>query len=161
MQRRIDRHDVADLDHVLDIGMPGEVELLLDRLGKPVSLVIMKMHVEGLQSAQHRKADAAGRARADVHALDVIGPFDTVGDVPAALHHPLVGGNIVPHESEDHHHHMFGDADRIAVGDPSVQSHATQLTTRLASLIGRRTAFQTATSANVSNLRGADGWSRR
>ena len=116
MQRRIDRYDVTDLDHVLDIGMPGEIEFLLDRLGEAVSIVIVKMHVEGLESAQHRKADAAGRDRADMHALDVIGPFDTVSDIPAALHYPLIGGNIVSHEPEDHHHHMLGDADRIAVG---------------------------------------------
>src|SRR5271154_7626761 len=31
MKRRVDRHNVADLDHVLDIRVPGEVQLLLDR----------------------------------------------------------------------------------------------------------------------------------
>ena len=37
------------------------------------TLTRMKMHVEGLEPAKHRKADAAGGDRADVHALDVIG----------------------------------------------------------------------------------------
>ena len=117
MKRRIDRHNVTDLDHVLDIRMPGEVEFLLDRLRQPVPIVVMQMHVEGLEPAKHGEADAAGGDRADVHALDIIGARDAVGDVPAALHHPLVGGNVVPHEPEDHHHDVFGDADRIAVGD--------------------------------------------
>ena len=79
------------------------------------TLTRVKMPVEGLEPAKHRKADATCGHRADVHALDVIGARDAVGDVPAALHHPLVGGNVVPHEPEDHHHDMLGDADRIAV----------------------------------------------
>ena len=82
-----------------------------------MSLEIMKMHVEGLQAAEHGKADPAGGDCADVHALDIIGPFYAVGDIPAALHHPLVGGNVVPHKPENHHHHVLGNADRIAVGD--------------------------------------------
>ena len=56
------------------------------------------MHVERLQATQHREADTAGGDSADVHALDIIGPFDAVGDIPAALHHPLVGGNVVPYD---------------------------------------------------------------
>src|SRR5271168_174133 len=83
------------------------------------------MHVEGLQAAEHGEADTAGGDSADVHALDIIGAFDAVGDIPAILHHPLVGGNVVPHEPENHHHDVFGDADRIAVsdlgdGDPTI-----------------------------------------
>ena len=62
------------------------------------TLTRVKMPVEGLEPAKHRKADAAGGDRADVHAFDLIGARDAVGDVPAALHHPLVGGNVVPHE---------------------------------------------------------------
>src|SRR5580704_17486913 len=74
------------------------------------------MHVEGFQSAQHGNANTAGGDSADMHALDVVGPCGAVGDVPTALHYPLMGRNVVPHESEDHHHHVFGDAYRIAVG---------------------------------------------
>jgi hypothetical protein len=37
------------------------------------TLTRVKMPVEGLEPAKHRKADAAGGHRADVHALDVIG----------------------------------------------------------------------------------------
>jgi hypothetical protein len=45
----------------------------------------MKTHVEGLQSAEYGKAGAAGRNRADVHALDIVGLLDAVGDVSAGF----------------------------------------------------------------------------
>jgi hypothetical protein len=57
-------------------------------------IAIMKMHVERFQSAQYREADAASRDGPDMHALDIIGPRYAVGDVPAALHHPLIRGNV-------------------------------------------------------------------
>ena len=47
---------------------------------------VVRVHVEGLESAQHHKADAAGRDGADMHALNVIGTLDAIGDVPTALH---------------------------------------------------------------------------
>src|ERR1700693_266529 len=72
MKRRVDRHNVTDFDHVFDTGMPSEVQLLLDRLGEPMSVVIMKMRVEGLQAAEHSEADTAGGDSADVHALDIM-----------------------------------------------------------------------------------------
>src|SRR5271157_3058295 len=68
MKRRIDRNNVTDFDHVLDIGMPSEAQLLLDRLGEPMSVEIMKMHVEGPQAAEHGEADTTGGDTADVHA---------------------------------------------------------------------------------------------
>ena len=73
---------------LLDVGMEGEIQLLLHRLGQPVAVGVMQMHVERLQPPQHRQADAPGGDGADVHALEIIGPLDAVGDVPAALHHP-------------------------------------------------------------------------
>ena len=71
VKRRIDRHNVTNLDHVLDIRMPGEIEFLLDRLRQAVPVIIMQMHVEGLEAAKDRKSDAAGSDRADMHALNV------------------------------------------------------------------------------------------
>jgi len=50
-----------------------------------------------------------------VHALDVVGTRDTVRDVPTTLHDPLVGGNVVTNEPEDHHHDVLGDADGVAI----------------------------------------------
>ena len=47
---------------------------------------VVRVHVEGLESAQHHKADAAGRDGAHMHALNVIGTLDAIGDVPTALH---------------------------------------------------------------------------
>ena len=45
--------------------------LFLNRLEEAMS--IMKTHVEGLQSAEYAKADAAARNRADVRAPDIVG----------------------------------------------------------------------------------------
>src|SRR5271165_1149528 len=39
MERGVNRHDVTDFDHVLDIGMPSEAQLLLDRLRESMSVV--------------------------------------------------------------------------------------------------------------------------
>jgi len=80
MKRRIDRHNVTDFEHVLDIGMPSDAQLLLDRFGEPMSVIIVKMHVEGLRAAEHGEADTAGGDSADMHALDIIRPFDAVGE---------------------------------------------------------------------------------
>jgi hypothetical protein len=46
---------------------------------------VVRVHVEGLESAQYHKADAAGRDGADMHALNVIGTLDAIGDVPTAF----------------------------------------------------------------------------
>ena len=78
---------------------------------------IVQLHVERLQPAKHRQADAAGGDRADMHAFEIVGALDAVGDVPAAFDDPVVGGDVVAHQREDHHHHVLGDADRVAVGD--------------------------------------------
>jgi hypothetical protein len=51
MKWRIDRDDVADLDHVLEIGMPNETKFLFDRLGQSMPFEVVQVHVEGLQSA--------------------------------------------------------------------------------------------------------------
>ena len=116
MERAIDRDDVADGDHVLDAVVPGDAELPLDLGREPVAVEIMQMHVERLQAAQHRAADPPRGDGADVHALDVVGARDAIGDVPAALAHPIVRREVIAHEAEDHHHDMLGDADRVAVG---------------------------------------------
>src|SRR6202034_4134859 len=52
----------------------------------------------------------------DVHALDVVGLFNAVGDIPAAVRRPLVGGNEIAHQREDLHDGVFGDADAVAEG---------------------------------------------
>ena len=72
---------------------------------------------KGLSRRSTAKTDAAGRNGADLHSLDVVGTRGAVRDVPAALHHPLVGRDVIADEAEDHHDDMLGDADRIAVGD--------------------------------------------
>jgi hypothetical protein len=52
-----------------------------------------------------------------MHAFEVIGPLDAVGDVPAAFAYPVMRGDIIAHQAENHHHHMFGHADAVRIGD--------------------------------------------
>ena len=80
-------------------------------------VVIVELDVERLQSAERGKADAAGSDGADIHAFEVVGALDAIGDVPAAFDHPAVGRDVVAHERQDHHHDVLGDADRVAIGD--------------------------------------------
>ena len=60
VKRRVDRHNVTDLDHVLDIRMPGEIEFLLYRLRQSVPIIVMQMHVEGLEPAKGPVAEVVG-----------------------------------------------------------------------------------------------------
>src|SRR5277367_4243092 len=77
----------------------------------------MQVDVERRHPPQHGSADAAGGDHADVHALDVVGVFDAVGDIPAAVRRPLVGGNEIAHQRQDLHDGVLGDADAVAEGD--------------------------------------------
>jgi hypothetical protein len=74
---------------------------------------VMELDVEGLQPLKHGKTDAAGADSADIHAFEVIGALDAVGDVPAASDDPTVRRDVVAHEREDHHDDVLGDADRV------------------------------------------------
>ncbi len=96
--------------------MEGEAELLLHLLRQPVLVVVMQLDVERLEPAQRREADAARRDGADIHAFEVVGALDAIGDVPAASDHPAVGGDVVAHQRQDHHDDVLGDTDRVAVG---------------------------------------------
>ena len=53
----------------------------------------------------------------------------TVGDVPAAVHHGLVGRNVVAHQAKDHHHHVIRHGDRVAERDFSEWSMAASRST--------------------------------
>ena len=99
--------------------MPGETESSSTVFRKAVTVRVVQMHVERLQAAQHREADPAGGDRADMHALEIIGTLGAIGDVPSALDHPLVRRDIVAHQAQNHHHHVFRDTDGVAVGDLS------------------------------------------
>src|ERR1700678_162223 len=116
MKRRIDSHDIADLDHILDIGMPREIQFLFDRFWQSMSIEVVQVHIEGLESAQHRETNPAGSDCADMHSLNIIRTLDAVRDVPTALYDPLVRRDVIADEAEDHHHDVLCDADRIAVG---------------------------------------------
>src|SRR5271156_65826 len=111
MKRSIYRHCVANRNHIGGRIMEGEAELFLDAFRQTVPVSVVQMHIEWLQPAKHGEAYATRGDRADMHSLNVVRARNAIGDVPSALHDPLVRGNVVPHEAEYHHHHVFGDAD--------------------------------------------------
>jgi len=115
MQGRVDRDDVADAHQRLGARVVRDVELLLDRGREAVPIGVVQPDLEWLQPPQHGPADATGADRADLHALQVVGPRHAVGDVPATVDDPPMGRDVVPHEGEDHHHHVLGHADAVAV----------------------------------------------
>src|SRR5207248_1319552 len=102
--------------HVRRTRVERQVQLPLDGGGQPVPVRVVQVDVEGREPAQYGGADPPGGDRPDVHALDVVRACDAVGDVPAAVEHDLVGGQVVAHLRKDHHHHVLGDADAVAVG---------------------------------------------
>jgi hypothetical protein len=96
--------------------VPLDPQFLLDLARQAVAVVIVELHVERLEAPQHRRADPAGGDGADMHPLDVERAGDAVGDVPAAGAGDFVRGDEVPDQSQDRHHDMLGDADRVAIG---------------------------------------------
>ena len=97
--------------------MEGDTELLLDLTWQPVPVGVVQADLERLEPAQNGRADPAGSHRPHLHPLEVVGAGHAVGDVPTALDHPLVGGDVVANERQNHHHHMLGDADAVRVRD--------------------------------------------
>ena len=98
VQRAVDRHDIAHLDHRLHVRVIGEAEFFFDRFGQAMPVHVMQFHVEGLQAPQHGKTNAARRDCADIHTFKVIGTLDAVRDVPPAFHDPLIRWDVVAHE---------------------------------------------------------------
>src|SRR5580700_9010313 len=72
MERGVDGHHVAYLDHRLDVRVEGEPELLLDLPGQPVLIVIVQLHVERLESAKCSNSDPARGDRSDIHAFEIV-----------------------------------------------------------------------------------------
>ena len=72
-----------------DVGMEGQVQLFFDLGRQAVPIGVVQLDVERLEPPQHGQADAAGRDGADVHAFDVVGALDAIGDVPALLDDPI------------------------------------------------------------------------
>ena len=117
MKRGIDGDRVTQRNHIGRGLVEGQSKLFFDLLRQTMPIGIVEMHVERLQSAKHGKANPPGCDRTHMHSLDVVRAGHAVGDIPTALYDPLIGRNVVPHQAEDHHHHVLGDADRIAIGN--------------------------------------------
>lgn len=90
MKRRVDVDDVDRAHQRLHIRVVREVQFLLQFLGQAPGVEVVEVDVERGEAAQHRLTDTAGRDDADVEALEVVGALDAVGDVPAAVDHPLM-----------------------------------------------------------------------
>ncbi len=58
--------------------------------GQAVPVGVVKAHVEGLEPAQHRQPDAAGRHGSNLHRFEIVRALHAVGDIPAALAHPVM-----------------------------------------------------------------------
>ena len=97
--------------------MKRHAELPLDLCRQAVAVGVVQPDIERRKAPQHRRADPSRRDRPDLHPLQVVLARGAVGDVPAAVHHPLIGRDVVAYEREDHHHDVLGDADAVAVGD--------------------------------------------
>src|SRR6266404_3789422 len=81
-----------------------------------MAIGVVQLHIERFQPAQHRQTYTASGYRAHSHTFHVIRTRHAIPDVPTALHHPLIRGDVIAHERKDHHHHVLGDADAVAVG---------------------------------------------
>src|SRR5258708_33775141 len=81
-----------------------------------MAIGVVQLHIERFQPAQPRQTYTASGYRAHSHTFHVIRTRHAIPDVPTALHHPLIRGDVIAHERKDHHHHVLGDADAVAVG---------------------------------------------
>ena len=81
-----------------------------------MSVGVVELDVERLEALEDSGADTAGADRAHVHAFEVVGARDAVGDVPAAIDDPLVGRDVVADEREDRHNDVLAHADAVGVG---------------------------------------------
>ena len=97
--------------------MVGDAQFVFDLFRQSTSVGVVQPDVERCQPAQHGLADAAGGDHTDVHALEVIGVLDAVGDIPASVGDPFVGGDKIAHQRQDLHDGVLGHTDAVAVGD--------------------------------------------
>src|SRR3546814_4521705 len=57
--RGVDRDDVGDAQHVVEIGVPDRTQLRLEHLRQPVAVVVMDREAEGARARGDRLADPA------------------------------------------------------------------------------------------------------
>src|SRR5207249_9848792 len=99
----------------IGVRVEGSVELLLDVGQEAMTVGIVQLDVEGLEAAEHRRADASRSHRAHRHSYQIVGAGYTVGDVPSAVHDPLIRRDVIAHQRQDHHHDVLRHADAVAV----------------------------------------------
>jgi len=119
VERAVDGDNVAVRNHVFHSGVIGQVELGLNVSRETMSVIVVKLNIEGIKSAENGKTDTTRRNGTDVHAFKIVGTRDTVSDVPSTRHNLLVGGNVIADKGEDHHDDVFSNADGVAESDLS------------------------------------------
>ena len=117
MQGGVDRDDIANAHQRLGVRVEGHVQLLLHVGREAMPIGIVQLDVEGLEAAEDRRADASRSHRAHRHSFQIVGAGYTVGDVPSAVHDPLIRRDVIAHQRQDHHHDVLRHADAVAVRD--------------------------------------------
>mmetsp|Transcript_40681 Transcript_40681/g.63952 ORF Transcript_40681/g.63952 Transcript_40681/m.63952 type:complete len:201 (+) Transcript_40681:948-1550(+) len=77
---------------------------------------VVQLGVEGFHSTKNCQANSTSSNCANVHAFDVKGLSDAIGDVPTSRHGNVMRLHKVSHQSQDGHHHMLCHRDGVAVG---------------------------------------------
>mmetsp|Transcript_21820 Transcript_21820/g.30829 ORF Transcript_21820/g.30829 Transcript_21820/m.30829 type:complete len:305 (+) Transcript_21820:399-1313(+) len=116
VERAVDSHYIADLDHVFDFGVVSQVQLFFDRLGEAVAVSVVELAAKGVHTAQNSQTDTARGDGPDVHTFNVVSALYAVSDVPAAVDDLVVTRDVVADQRQDHHADVFGDRDGVAEG---------------------------------------------
>ncbi|MNN32556.1 hypothetical protein D3C81_1462790 [compost metagenome] len=85
--------------------------------GESVTLGVLQVQVERLQSAKHGQTNTARADGAEMHAFDVIAPIHTISDIPAAFGGYRMCGQVTADQHKYQHHYVFGNADAIGARD--------------------------------------------
>ncbi len=115
LQRGMDVDDVHRADQGVHVWVIGEPQLLLHMGRQSTSVEVVQPHVKWLEPTHYCLSDAPCRDDADIESLKVVGAFNAVGDVPAAVDHPLVRRKVIAHQCQDLHDGMLSHTDAVAV----------------------------------------------
>ena len=87
--------------------MKHDAEFPFDRFRQTLPIVVVQTDIEWLQPTQDCSTYATSCDRSHMHSFNVVGTSHTICDIPSTLHNPLVGGDVVANERQDHHRGVF------------------------------------------------------
>src|ERR1700710_769240 len=90
VQRTVDSHDIAYASHRFSSGVPRRAKFALDRFRQTMTVGVMQLDVEGLEPAQHCRANPPGRHGPHVHPFKIVSTRDAIGNIPATLLYPFM-----------------------------------------------------------------------